>query len=438
MASERSILDTARAHRLEGRTDEALRLAIPLLEADSGQLGAALFLSRVLINDGKKSIAADVATRLVDAFARRGDLPQALVAAKVADDAGEDADACYTKLANLYGADSDRLADVAPAPPPLPTEVEVSSALKKLSGKELLSGAESALRGFFEIEDDHDPAAPLPALPLFSELESDKLAPLLAAYTVRDVKPEEALVTEGEEGKEAFVVANGRLRVLRGGEGEEPILLAALGPGALFGEMALVSQAPRAASVIADEVSTVLSISRKKLESLAKTTPEIGQQLAGFCRGRMIANLMRHSAILGSVESDDRQSLFDRFNTRHLAEGETLVDEGDEGTGLFLLASGTVEVVGNDADGDTLRIAELGPGDVVGEISLVLRRPANATVRATTPTVALFLGRDAFQDAIREHPTLLGELYETATAREEETRSVVAQEAMDIGEAVLL
>ncbi|HJK89462.1 MAG TPA: cyclic nucleotide-binding domain-containing protein [Polyangiaceae bacterium LLY-WYZ-15_(1-7)] len=97
-----------------------------------------------------------------------------------------------------------------------------------------------------------------------------------------------------------------------------------------------------------------------------------------------------------------------------------------------------VEVVGKDADGDELRIAELGPGDVVGEISLVLRRPANATVRALHRTVALELTREEFQKAIKEHPTLLGELYEMATQREEETRTVVAQEALDVEDVVLL
>ncbi len=59
-------------------------------------------------------------------------------------------------------------------------------------------------------------------------------------------------------------------------------------------------------------------------------------------------------------------------------------------------------------------------------------------MRALTPTVALHLERDDFQDAIREHPTLLGELYETATQRDEETRTVVAQEAMDVEDVVLL
>ena len=95
-------------------------------------------------------------------------------------------------------------------------------------------------------------------------------------------------------------------------------------------------------------------------------------------------------------------------------------------------------MVGRDADGEELQVAVLGPGDVVGEISLVLRRPATADVVATHRTVALQLRREHFREAIEEHPTLLGELYELATKREDEMRSVVAQEALDVEEVVLL
>jgi hypothetical protein len=48
------------------------------------------------------------------------------------------------------------------------------------------------------------------------------------------------------------------------------------------------------------------------------------------------------------------------------------------------------------------------------------------------------LKHEQFQEAIREHPSLLGELYDLATKREEEMRSVVAQEALDVEEVVLL
>jgi cAMP-dependent protein kinase regulator len=75
---------------------------------------------------------------------------------------------------------------------------------------------------------------------------------------------------------------------------------------------------------------------------------------------------------------------------------------------------------------------------VVGEISLLLRRPATADVHAIHRTVALELTRERFQAAIREHTTLLSELYELATQRDEETRSVVAQEALDVEDVVLL
>lgn len=436
-ANKRSgaVLDRARGLRSTGDHEGAIRLAIAVLEKDATQIGAALLLVRSLVDEDRPFLATDVAGQLVSAFIRRGDLPAAVVAAKVAD-AGLDEGTFLTDVADAFGEDSPRLSDSPPTPPPLPTETADDSALESLSGEELLNRAEAALQSFVALEDPIPEDAPVPTLPLFSDLEPTALDELLGAFEVIDLKPEETLIAEGTEGKEAYVVVNGVLEVARGVD-EERTTLAHLGPGALFGEMALVSEAPRAASVAALEAATVLSVHRDKLERLTKVTPEIGQRLSEFCRARMVSNLMRHSAILGAVATKDRESLMGRFAPRSFNDGESLVEEGSEGEGLWLIASGSVEVVTVDEDGDELRIAELGPGDVVGEISLVLRRPTNASVRALHPTVALLLSRDEFQSAIREHPTLLGELYEMATSREEETASVVGQEAFDLGEVLL-
>jgi CRP-like cAMP-binding protein len=59
-------------------------------------------------------------------------------------------------------------------------------------------------------------------------------------------------------------------------------------------------------------------------------------------------------------------------------------------------------------------------------------------VVARHPTVALRLARERFQQAIEEHPGLLGQLYDLATRRDDETRSVVAQQALDADDVVLL
>ncbi|MCB9624866.1 MAG: cyclic nucleotide-binding domain-containing protein [Sandaracinus sp.] len=432
-----SPIDRAHAARLRGDLDGALQLAIALLERDPTQLAAASLLTTTLVAEDRGLVAGEASLRLVDAFVRRGDLPQALGAALSAKRAGDDATPLFASIAEAFGKGSKRVTDVSPSPPPLPEEVAVPKELDATKGDALLDRAERALEKWLATDDPLGDDTELPRLPLFGDLEPKALASLLAAFTLRDVAPDAEVVAQGEEGTEAFVVTRGMLRVVRR-DGSEELTLAILGPGAIFGEMALVSEAPRAAAVVAGEAAALLVIAREALEKVAAKTPIVGQMLSSFCRQRMLSNLLRHSAILRAVDASHREALIGRFETKHFEAGHALVEEGAESDGLYLIASGAVEVVGKDADGDELRIAELGPGDVVGEISLVLRRPANATVRALHPTVALELTRDELHKVIKTHPTLLAELYELATQREEETRSVVAQEAFDVEDVVLL
>lgn len=430
----RSLVDEAWSARVAGRSEDAIRAASAIVEADPSQLGAASLLLAALVDAGRSSLAGAVAARLVNGLVRRGDLPRALVASTYA---GEQQKALRDTIASAFGKGSARLGDVAPAPPPLPVEATIDDELAAARGDALLDRGEAALKALLAHEDPAPEDARLPRLPLFSALPPALLEPTLAAFSVLEVDAGEAVVEEGAEGRDAFVVVRGHLRAERGGT-EAPTVLAELGPGALFGEMALVSDAPRAASVIAREAVQLLVARRDALEALTKRAPQIGVELSSFCRARMLSNLMRHSAILRSVAPGDRAALIERFETRTFKPNERLVEEGKETEGLFLIASGAVSVTSHDPGGEVLQIAALGPGDVVGEISLVLRRPAMADVTATHLTVALELQRDQFQAAIKEHPGLLGELYDLATKREEETRTVVAQEALDVEEIVLL
>jgi cAMP-dependent protein kinase regulator len=68
---------------------------------------------------------------------------------------------------------------------------------------------------------------------------------------------------------------------------------------------------------------------------------------------------------------------------------------------------------------------------------MVLRRPANANVVADTPTVTMHLAQDEFMALIKEHPALLTQLYELAVQRDEETSSIVAQEAAEADELLI-
>ncbi len=436
----RSPLDEAHEKRLEGEAEEALRRAVALLDTVE-DLGAASLAAQLLAEAGRPAIARELAERLVDSFIRRGDLPEAVVASMIVDKAEGDGKKLRRDIAAAWGAGSNRHGtNVAQAPPPLPHGGDVTDELARASGKALIAIAEKKLRDLLEVTDIAAADALVPALPLFSALAPRPLARLLDKLQLRDFATGDVLVLQGEEGREAFVVVRGAAEVRRddGSSTGPGTVLAALGPGAIFGEMALVSDSPRAASVIALEPTRVLVASREALEEIAQDEPVVGRELGEFCRSRMIANLMRHSVILRAVAPSDRSALISRFVSRTFEAGTTLVKEGQEGAGLYLIASGQVDVTRKDSEGDRLRLATLGPGDVVGEISLVLRRPATADAVASHHTVALELSRESFQEAIRTHPQLLSELYDLAVRREEETRSVVAQEALDVEDVVIL
>ena len=262
-----------------------------------------------------------------------------------------------------------------------------------------------------------------------------------------------AVIRQGEEGAEAYIVARGELEVRRDPTepGEEPapqsngeaaelppvITLARLVNGALFGEMALLSRAPRAASVVACRPSILLVARREALEEVAETRPEVGIELAAHCRRRMVANLVRTSPVLLAVDPVERPALVETFETSVFEKGERLITEGEEPSGLHLIASGEVAVVGHEA-GEPFVIATLGVGEVVGEVALVLRRKANADVVAVHPTVTLHLPRADFLTLIRDHPAILQGLYMLAVKRDEETSGVLENTTTSVAEDYVL
>ena len=151
----------------------------------------------------------------------------------------------------------------------------------------------------------------------------------------------------------------------------------------------------------------------------------------------MVENLMRTSPLLGAIAAEERPRIIGRFATRTFREGQSLITQGEEPEGLHLIASGEVVVMHRQDEQATV-IAELGVGDIVGEVSLVLRRPAGADVVAMLPTVTLHLAREQFLELIHQHPRLLEQLYSLAVHRDQETHTIVARPSTELEDVVLV
>jgi CRP/FNR family transcriptional regulator, cyclic AMP receptor protein len=117
----------------------------------------------------------------------------------------------------------------------------------------------------------------LAKVPLFAGLSRGDLEKVARAANEITVEPGRALVTEGETGHEAFIVVDGTAAVTSGGTE-----VATVGPGAVFGEMALIDRAPRNATVTATTPMKVLVLGQREFTGLLDESP-------GFTRSIMAA-----------------------------------------------------------------------------------------------------------------------------------------------------
>jgi CRP/FNR family transcriptional regulator len=122
----------------------------------------------------------------------------------------------------------------------------------------------------------------LGAVPLFSGLSKKDLNRVMS--TAKDARHSQGqeVMTEGHGGVGFHLIVDGKAKVVRNGR-----TVATLGPGEFFGEMALVDDAPRSASVVADTDLNTLVISKWEFRPLLKSQPEMAWKLIEHLVGRV-------------------------------------------------------------------------------------------------------------------------------------------------------
>jgi CRP-like cAMP-binding protein len=105
--------------------------------------------------------------------------------------------------------------------------------------------------------------------------------------------------------------------------------------------------------------------------------------------------------LFSACSRDELRKVSRRTTDIPIAEGHTLVNEGDRGLEFFVIVGGQAKVSRRGR-----KVGELGPGDFFGELSLLIDAPRNATVTAVTPMEAIVLSRKEFDAALAEAPRM--------------------------------
>ncbi|MBI2763307.1 MAG: cyclic nucleotide-binding domain-containing protein [Chloroflexi bacterium] len=124
----------------------------------------------------------------------------------------------------------------------------------------------------------------LKSIPLFARLDSRELQRLGQLFDEVDVPAGRVLMQQGHLGGEVFVLASGGVRVERNG-----IAIADRGPGDVIGEIALLSEGPRTATVTTTEPCRLLVLGHREFHSLMDEQPALRLQILEGLAGRIRA-----------------------------------------------------------------------------------------------------------------------------------------------------
>lgn len=245
--------------------------------------------------------------------------------------------------------------------------------------------------------------------PLFAELHPRVLEQLIPRMALVELAAGETLFSEGDLGGSLYVISEGEVTVETGGNE-----LARLGPGAFFGEIALVTDLPRSATVRAVSAVQLLGLDRDLVREAAAEQSEVINVLLRFVRERLIGRMLRTSELFRPFADHDRAELASRFELVEAVPGAPLIVEGQRADGLYVMVSGRVDVT---RGGDSAPLTQLSSGDVFGEMSLLSGGGSTANVTTASRVLALRMPARTFTEVIMTHPQVLAYLGELADRR---------------------
>jgi CRP-like cAMP-binding protein len=266
-------------------------------------------------------------------------------------------------------------------------------------------------------EDQLTTARALTATTLFSELEPEELVELAAKCERIRLEAGDTLLSEGEPGDCFYVALSGRLQVTqRQPDGTGELVLGDVLPGEHVGEAALLENAPRMATVRAVTEGELVALSRDALEGFLDRHPDVRSTLVAALRYRLIWAAVRRyrppqseiisalAQFTGDLDRTVLEMLEGEVQWTTLPRGALLMKQGQPGDCLYLVVSGRLRVFAQRDDGSEVRIAEIGPGESVGEMALLSGDLRSANVEALRDSELLRLSKTGFDRLVAQHP----------------------------------
>jgi CRP-like cAMP-binding protein len=250
-------------------------------------------------------------------------------------------------------------------------------------------------------------ARALAATPLFAGMPSDALQALVANLQLVSLDRGAVLFHEGDSSDALYVIAEGELAVQTAGPPR--LETSRLGPGSFLGEVALMTDQPRSATVICTQPAELLRIDRHTLSRVLANHGDVLRAVLRFVRDRLVDRWMRTSPLFRPFNDAQRVELAAKFTFLEIDDRTVVLGAGQRPDGLYIVLAGQFLVLRNKSV-----VAQLGPGDLIGETALLAGGAFRSDVVARGKGLALCLPAAIFREVIMTHPHVLEYIGEQA------------------------
>jgi CRP-like cAMP-binding protein len=241
-------------------------------------------------------------------------------------------------------------------------------------------------------------------VPLFADLTADEHQALADCMRLESYQAGEQVFVEGARSDAFFLVQEGWVKLSQEGG---RLAIATLGPGSLLGETDFFLGQTRGTSAQASTPLSLWVFNEEDFREVFREHGEIGLKLglslgSGIVQYRQfLLERVGHISFLRDLDEERRQAVADQLTPQRYRTNEAIFRSGDSASGLYLIESGSVRLIGDEGE-----YGELGPGATLGELAVLAGKPHPDTAQAVSQTIIWHLSPTDFTRLADTYPQL--------------------------------
>ncbi|KAG7217999.1 hypothetical protein INR49_020713 [Caranx melampygus] len=236
-------------------------------------------------------------------------------------------------------------------------------------------------------------------------LELSQIQEIVDCMAPVDYGKDSCIIREGDVGSLVFVMEEGRVEVTK-----EEVKLCTMGPGKVFGELAILYNCTRTATVRTLTPVKLWAIDRQCFQTIMMRT--------GLIKHAEYMDFLKSVPSFQEFPEETLSKVADVLEETHYEDGEFIVRQGARGDTFFIISKGKVNVTQEDsANQEPVHLRELGRGDWFGERALQGEDVRTANVIAADSVTCLVIDRDSFKHLIGGLDDVSNKTYEDAEAK---------------------